>query len=776
MERRAIAISGTVQGVGFRPFVHGLAARLELDGFVKNQAGGVRIEVEGEPEPLDHFMSQLVDRSPPLARIEELSWQRCTPIGRRGFVIQPSDTGATGPIAISPDIATCDQCLEELFDPANRRYRYPFINCTNCGPRLTIISGSPYDRPRTTMAGFEMCPACRMEYEDPSDRRFHAQPVCCAVCGPRLELLDGNGQIVRVANPLISFRDAIRAGQIGAIKGLGGYHLVCDAENPAAMAELRKRKHRDEKPFAIMTDLESAERLCEIAPEERALLTSPCRPIVLLRRRRGGAAAVEAGCENKIAFGLIAPGNPWIGVMLPYTPLHHLLLHDMGRPLVMTSGNRSDEPIAYREPEAMDQLRGIADLFLTHNRPIHVRCDDSVTRVIGKIESPIRRSRGYAPQPASLPIPCPAPILAVGAQLKGTFALGKDRRAIISHHMGDLDHFSAYRAFERDIELYEKLFAITPEYIAHDLHPDYASTRYAVKRSPSAGAGIIAVQHHQAHIASCMVENGLTEPVIGVAFDGTGYGLDGAIWGGEFFVGNLGGFKRAAHLRYIPLPGGDSAVREPWRVAAAYLVDAGAECEMFECRQNPESLRTVRSMIEKKFNSPMTSSVGRLFDAVASLCGARDKVSYEGQAAMQLEWLASDEPSGAAYPYNVAVSSVPESLAISATPLLQINTRPLIRAIVNDVNGGISASRIARRFHTTLAGLAADVCVHLHKITGINAVALSGGVFMNKLLSMELQQRLATSGLSVYRHQKVPPNDGGLCLGQLAMAASQIRK
>jgi hydrogenase maturation protein HypF len=478
MERRSIAIRGMVQGVGFRPFVYGLARRLDLGGSVRNSAGDVRIEVEGDAPQLDEFLHLLGREPPPLARIDELSWERRPARGERGFHIEHSERGAGGSVVVSPDVATCDDCLAELFDPADRRYRYPFLNCTNCGPRLTIVTGSPYDRERTTMAGFAMCPACRAEYEDPANRRFHAQPTACPACGPRLTLLDAAGCAVLCGDPLAAFVEAMRSGKIGAIKGLGGYHLACDARDAAVTAELRRRKHRDERPFAIMVrHLEAAAALCEISDAERALLTSAARPIVLLRRRAGCAVA-----------GAVAPGNPLLGVMLPYTPLHHLLMHDLGDvPLVMTSGNRSDEPTAHEDGDALERLAGIADLFLVHDRQIRVRCDDSVTRVVCGSESPVRRSRGYAPRPVNMPVSCEPCVLAVGGQQKTTFALGWGRQAILSHHAGDLDDYGAYRAYERDVRLYEELFAVRPVVVAHDLHPDYASTRYAQQRAADDG-------------------------------------------------------------------------------------------------------------------------------------------------------------------------------------------------------------------------------------------------------------------------------------------------
>jgi hydrogenase maturation protein HypF len=757
MERRAIAIQGTVQGVGFRPFVHGLASRLHLGGFVRNQTGGVQIEVEGETAPLEQFLSNLVSAAPPLATIEAVSWESQTPCGDRRFRIEPSDDSAAGPVTIAPDVATCDACLAELFNPRDRRFRYPFLNCTNCGPRLTIVTGAPYDRPRTTMAAFAMCRACRAEYENPADRRFHAQPIACPDCGPRLELLDSRGQTINCPDPIRLLAVAIGHGKIAAIKGLGGYHLVCDAANESAVAELRSRKARLEKPFAVMVqDAAAAEELCFVTDAERQLLTSRRRPIVLLRRRR----------ITPIAEG-VAPLNPHLGVMLPCTPLHHLLIREVrGATLVMTSGNRSDEPIAIDEPDAIHRLGGIADIFLAHNRRIHVRCDDSVTRVIAGRESPIRRSRGHAPQAITIPFACHAPILAVGAHLKATFALGHERRAILSHHLGDLDHLEAYRAFERDIALYEQLFSLRPSCIAHDQHPDYASTRYARRRAADNGVPAIGVQHHHAHMASCMAEHGLADPVIGVTFDGTGFGPDGAVWGGEFLVGDFDGFKRAAHFRYVPMPGGELAARHPWRMAAAHLMDARATCAAYENRLPAALLRTVRRMLERQFNSPMTSSVGRLFDAVASLAGVRDSTSHEGQAAMQLEWLAATAAADQPYPFDLPATDAG----------IVVDTRPLIRAAAADVDRGVLPARIARRFHCTLTDIIRRICRQLRTAWNLSSVVLSGGVFMNAILSAESARGLEQDGFAVYVHQRVPPNDGGVSLGQLAVAASQYRR
>jgi hydrogenase maturation protein HypF len=759
MERRAIIIRGIVQGVGFRPFTYNLAMRLRLTGFVKNQTGGVLIEVEGEPSSLEQFMVELAERPPPLAHITHLSWESLAPRGEGEFRIESSTPDAASPIFISPDVAACPDCLAEVFDPADRRYGYPFLNCTNCGPRLTIITGAPYDRRRTTMAAFPMCDACRAEYENPRDRRFHAQPTACAVCGPWLQALDEKGQTAAVSDALAHFAMALLKGKIGALKGLGGYHLTCEARNAAAVAELRRRKHRDEKPFAVMTqDIEGAAALCQVDPAERDLLLSPRCPIVLLRKRSSAPIADE-----------VAPTNPWLGVMLPYTPLHHLLMRAVGGvPLVMTSGNRSDEPIAYRDAEALEKLADIADLFLVHNRPIHVRCDDSVTRIVDGVEQPLRRSRGYAPRPIELPFECPQPILAVGGQLKGTFALGRGRQAFLSHHLGDLDHYEAYRAFEKDVTLYQELFGVAPSCLAHDLHPDYATSRYARERAAREGVRLLSVQHHHAHMAACMAEHGLNEPVIGVTFDGTGYGTDGAIWGGEFLTGEYQNFRRVAHLRYVRLPGGDRAIREPWRIAVAHLADAGVGCAALKARLLPRELRLIEKMLERRFNSPWTSSAGRLFDAVASLAGVRDRVSYEGQAAVELEWLADGTSTAGVYPFDLAAPSTLDA------PLV-VDTRPLIRGVTADVEKGVERSLIARRFHSTLVDMADVVCGRVRKATGLEAVVLSGGVFMNTLLTRELGARLDADGFRVYRHQLTPPNDGGLSLGQLAVAAAQLR-
>ncbi len=771
MPRRVVYVRGIVQGVGFRPFVHELARRFDLGGSVRNQSGRVLIEIEGDVAALDGFVNELMTRPPPLAQIDEVTWASQAELSERTFSIELSEESAADAIFISPDIATCDECLAELFDPKDRRFRYPLLNCTNCGPRFTIIVAAPYDRERTSMAGFLMCDDCRREYEDPADRRFHAQPIACPKCGPQLTVLNQHGEPIRAAAPITFAAAAIKDGMIGAVKGLGGFHLACDARNEPAVALLRVRKHRDAKSFAVMVaNLAAAQKLCEVSPEEAALLTSPARPIVLLRRKTDAAVA-----------DAVAPRNPCLGIMLPYSPLHHVLLDALdGMPLVMTSGNVRDEPIAYQDETALNQLRGKADFFVVHNRPIHTRCDDTVTRIVAGLELPLRRSRGRAPEPIALPVTCSRPTLALGGQLKVTFALGRGRHAFLSQHLGDLDQFATYQAYADAIQHFQQLFAIEPEVIVHDMHPDYQSTRYAIDRSHArqsvgrarqahalASVATLAVQHHHAHLASCLAEHGLNEPAIGVIFDGSGFGSDGAVWGGEFLVGDFRGFRRAAHLRYVPLPGGDLAIREPWRMAVSYLSDAGVDCSVF-ARDLPQRFVTaVKRMISRRFNTQPTSSIGRLFDGVAALSGVRHRVEYEGQAAMELEWLAAEVSADGTYPFDLVA---PEDAAHS-TPW-QIDLRPLIVAVAADVNRGVGPATIARRFHSTLVDVISHVCDQTRKQTGLNVVALSGGVFMNALLLSETIQRLSDDGFRVYRHQRVPPNDGGLSLGQLAIAAA----
>lgn len=752
MERWAFDIDGIVQGVGFRPFVYGLATRLNLRGFVANHGGRVAIEVEGDPVALARFERALLAGTPPLAQVESVSRRELAPGGDVSFQIVDSTEASDTVVFVSPDAATCAACLAELFEPSNRRYRYPFINCIACGPRLTIITGSPYDRARTTMARFAMCAACRAEYQSPGDRRFHAEPIACPQCGPTLEAIDADGRTAGAA--IAAAADAIAAGQIVAIKGLGGFHLACDAGNDVAVTRLRSRKRRDQKPFAVMlADLASAERVCEVSRDEATLLESAARPIVLLRRQARDGKPIAAA---------VAPQQTRLGIMLPYTPVHHLLMAAVGaRPLVMTSGNLSDEPIAIDNADARERLAGIADLWLQHDREIRVRCEDSVVRHAGHGPILIRRSRGWAPAPIALSFACP-PMLAVGGQLKNTFALASGRTAFISHHTGDLDQLAALEAFQRDVVLYEELFALRPAVFAHDLHPDYASTRYAQARG---GASAIGVQHHHAHVASCMAEHGLEAPVIGIAWDGAGWGPDGTVWGGEFLLADRRGFERAAHFRTVAQPGGDRAAREPWRMALAYLRDAGLDGERATAGIDPAARRMVSRMIDRRVNSPMTSSVGRLFDAVAALCGVGPAMTFEGQAAMWLESLAEQSSDAGGYRFGLD--------AAGAGPLI-VDTRPLLHGVHADAAAGVASAIIARRFHTTLARVAVAVARAVRERSGIDGVVLSGGVFANAILTVEVETALASAGMKVYRHRKLPPGDGGLCLGQIAVAATRV--
>ena len=754
MQRHQIEVRGIVQGVGFRPHVYALAKRLGLSGFVQNRRGCVCIEVEGEPAALDRFVSELHKHPPEMARVDSIRCLLRPLVGEDSFSIRGSEIVRAGQASVAPDVAVCEACVKELFDPGNRRFRYPFISCTQCGPRLTIITAAPYDRARTTLRSFPLCSLCRAEYDDPLDRRFHAQTIACASCGPRLTLLDRDGAALKTDDPINTFAAALKQGRIGAIKGLGGYHLCCDAGNAATVELLRSRKRREEKPFALMiADVASTAQLCDISPEEQAALRSRQGPIVLLRRKANGRLPVADG---------VAPGNPELGVMLPYTPLHHLLLQAVAPAvLIMTSGNRSGEPLAYQDDEAVERLEEIVDLFLMHDRPIHVPCEDSVIRVADRQFSPLRRARGFAPAPLLLPFSCPKPVLAVGGQLKATFALGTGSEAFVSHHLGDLDHLYAYRAFERDLALYQELLGIEPQVVAHDFHPDYASSRYAAACKLPA----VAVQHHHAHLASCLAEHGLKEPAIGVILDGAGLGTDAAIWGGEFLVGGYRGFRRAAHLRYVRMPGGETAAREPWRMAVAHLLDAGCSLDALSLHVRPGTLRTVATMIERNVNVPRTSSMGRLFDAVAAMCGLRLRSSYEGQAAMELQWRAMQSSERRVYSWD---------LGEDGDECLIVDPRPMIREIAAEIAGGVSASEIARRFHLTVVQSIVEICDHIRKDTSLDRVALSGGVFMNTLLTAEAVSQLNQRGFTVYAHRQVPANDGGLSLGQLAVAAHSL--
>jgi hydrogenase maturation protein HypF len=773
--RTAVRVEGIVQGVGFRPFVYSLATRLGLGGLVGNDVDGVFAEAEGAPAAVAEFLRALEREAPPLARVERVTATAMAPAGAASFEIVASDRAGRRRTLIAADTATCADCLRELADPADRRFRYPFINCTNCGPRFTIVRDVPYDRPLTTMAGFALCEQCAVEYHDPANRRFHAQPTCCPACGPRLTVLDQSGMpFLQPDLALATAAAMLRAARIVAVKGLGGYHLAADAASEEAVAALRARKHREDKPFAVMAaDLAAARRLGQVDDAEAALLTSPARPIVLLGRHLDADVATS-----------VAPGNRQLGIMLPYTPLHHLLLAAVGRPLVLTSGNVSDEPIAYRDEDALDRLSGIADAFLTHDRAIHIRTDDSVARVLRGRPTLTRRSRGYVPEPVTVRGGFPRPVLACGAELKNTFCLAKERRAFVSHHIGDLENAETLRSFTEGIEHFGRLFDITPQVVAYDLHPEYLSTKYALD---TGGVDLVGVQHHHAHIASCLADNGFDDPVIGVAFDGTGYGTDGTIWGGEFLIATPADFKRAGHLAPVPLPGGAAAVRQPWRMAAAYLDAVGLDAAvtgLAVAQRNAARWDTIVAMARRRVNAPLTSSAGRLFDAVAALLDVRDEITYEGQAAIELEQLADPAEAGA-YPASIktadgAAVTAPRGGVTAAGPIGTVPAAPfrasgadLIGAAVEDLTAGVPREIIAARFHNGLAALIQHGCEILREEHGLNAVALSGGVFQNLLLLRQTEASLETSGFTVLTHSRVPCNDGGISLGQAVVAAAR---
>ena len=770
--RIRVRVAGVVQGVGFRPYVHGLATQLGLRGFVGNDAQGVLAEVEGDSAAVSTFLARLPDEAPAMAVIEEVTTSPLDVRGDATFEIVVSDALGPRHVPVSPDVATCADCLGELRDPGDRRCQYAFINCTNCGPRYTIVRDVPYDRPTTTMAGFVMCDACAREYGDPSDRRFHAQPVCCPACGPRLSLVDATGAALD-GDPVTRTAELLRDGRIVAVKGLGGYHLAVDATDEAAVARLRVRKRREERPLAVMVaDVDAALALCEIAPHEQALLMWSTAPIVLLRRRDADAAggadpaggAGVAGTSGALPIApSVAPGNRFLGVMLPYTPLHHLLAAAVARPFVLTSGNVSDEPIAYDDADALARLDGIADAFLVHDRPIHMRVDDSVVRMVGDRPLLVRRSRGYAPQPVLLGRPVRRPVLAVGAELKSTVCLTKGRRAYLSHHIGDLENYETYRSFTGAIAHLGRLFDILPEVVAHDLHPEYLSTTYAVDLED---IDLVGVQHHHAHIASCMADNGRSDPVIGVAFDGTGFGADGTIWGGEVLVADLVSYERVGHLEAVPLPGGAAAIREPWRMAASWLRRAYGDDvpdALAVVERNAERWAQVQAVADANVNSPPTSSAGRLFDAVAALVGVRDAVSYEGQAAIELEQAADPAERGG---YRAALTD--------GEPFV-VRASDLIRAVVDDVRGGVAVPVIAARFHAAVVAAVVDGCTRVRDARGLTMVALSGGVFQNVLLVERTVAALEAAGFQVLTHVRVPPNDGGISFGQAAVAAARDR-
>jgi hydrogenase maturation protein HypF len=748
--RLHLSVEGIVQGVGFRPFVHALAMRLGLAGTVANNSHGVTIEIEGDARAVDEFVVRLKDEAPPLAAIEHVAARRLAPQGAAAFTIAASDSAGSRQTLISPDVATCEDCLRELFDPRDRRYLYPFINCTNCGPRFTIIRDIPYDRPLTTMAGFAMCDECAREYHDPANRRFHAQPICCARCGPRLTLADRAGS-PRTGDPIRCAAELIATGHIVAVKGLGGYHLAAAAEDEPAVSGLRARKHRADKPFAVMVpDLAWAGRLGLLEAADARLLQSPHRPIVMVRRRPFAPLATS-----------VAPANRFIGLMLPYTPLHHLLCHHLNAPFVLTSGNVSDEPIAYRDEEAFARLAPIADFFLAHDRPIHVRVDDSVTRTFRGVPILVRRARGYAPRPIRLPRPAARPVLACGAELKATFCLVRGSYALVSQHIGDLENFETLTSFTGGIAQMTRMFGIMPAVVAHDLHPEYLSTKYARELR---GVELLGIQHHHAHLAACLADNGEIGPAIGVAFDGLGYGTDGTLWGGEFMIADLTGFTRAAHLQAIAMPGGVSAIRQPWRMAAAYLDSAYGSSPPTDCALMKRHRRDWDKVIAVARNAsfgPRTSSAGRLFDAVAAIVGIRDAISYEGQAAVELEQCA-DPREKTAYPVRITAGA----------PLV-LHGADLVRAATEETRAGIPPALVAARFHNGLAEAVRRVCRELRRQSGLALVALSGGVFQNELLLTRCTSLLEEDGFRVLIHHQVPANDGGISFGQAAIAAAR---
>jgi len=802
--RLKLTVRGAVQGVGFRPFVFRLATGLGLAGWVNNSPQGVFIEAEGPRAELEKFLLRLETEKPPRSFIQSLEASWLDPAGYTAFEIRPSETGGNKTALVLPDIATCPDCLREILDPRNRRHRYPFTNCTNCGPRFSIIESLPYDRANTSMKAFKMCPECRAEYNEPHSRRFHAQPNACPACGPHLELWEGGdmspprnagrGHVRALQSnaALLAAAEAIREGKIVAVKGLGGFHLMADARNDKTIQLLRERKQREEKPFALMfPSLESVKAECEVSLLEERLLRSPEAPIVLLRRihlitptdeksqRMKTSKSKSVGTFHPLANS-VAPGNPYLGVMLPYTPLHHLLMAELGFPVVATSGNLSDEPICTDEREALERLGGIADVFLVHNRPIVRHVDDSIVRVMLDRELVLRRARGYAPLPILLESKVQSPkskvVLAVGAHLKNAVALSVGNQAFISQHIGDLETEQAHSAFRRVIADFEKLYDAKPQIIAADLHPDYLSTKFAnelvalasrpVGKTQTGGlCHVVGVQHHIAHVLSCMAENEMAPPALGVSWDGTGYGLDGTVWGGEFFLVTDESIERIAHLRPFRLPGGDKAVKEPRRTALGLLHELSGEA-IFEQKNvasvaafSAPELATLKTMLAKKLNSPVTTSMGRLFDAVASLINLRQQIRFEGQAAMDLEFALDGVETEERYELSL----------VTRHPSLVLDWSPMIEAILADVQQGVSVGIISAKFHNALA----EGIVAVAKRTGQNRVVLSGGCFQNRFLTERAVRRLQAEGFRPYWHQRVPPNDGGIALGQVIAAMRQ---
>ncbi len=828
IERLRVVIHGAVQGVGFRPFVYRLATQMELPGWVINSSQGVFIEVEGMHSQLDTFLRRVQREKPPHSFIQSLEASFLEPLGFTTFEIRHSEEAGAKMALVLPDQATCPDCLRDIMDPSDRHYRYPFTNCTYCGPRYSVIRELPYDRPNTSMQAFDMCSDCRAEYENPLDRRFHAQPVACPQCGPHLELWDPQGRIVAGHHDaLLQAAEAIRAGRVVAVKGLGGFHLIADARNDEAVLKLRQRKHREEKPFALMApDLATVRAYCDVSDSEERLLLSPESPIVLLRRLSHSPSPSLPLSPAPVAPSVALPPNPWLGMMLPYTPLHHLLMKELGFAVVATSGNLSDEPICIDELEALDRLHEIADVFLVHNRPIVRHMDDSIVRVVLGREMVLRRARGYAPLPVAVrvrtgigdwrpetgaassqvlihqsPIPNPESqpsILAVGAHLKNAVAITVGSNVFISQHIGDLETPQAYDAFRRVIADLSRLYDFHPTAIACDLHPDYLSTHFARELAAQSDPPlpVIGVQHHFAHIASCMAENDLTGRALGVSWDGTGYGTDGTIWGGEFLlVDGAGSYTRAAHLRTFRLPGGEKAVREPRRSALGLLYELYGD-QTFSFSHLPPMADTtvaersvVRQMLRQKLNAPVTSSAGRLFDAVASLVGLCQRMAFEGQAAMELEFAAEAVETSAAYAFEIrdlgirtgdsqshpadteGGNETPQSAIPSRQPPLIVDWAPVVKAIFEDCQRGVPAGEVAAMFHNTLAEMIVAVTGRM----GERRVVLSGGCFQNTYLLERSVQRLREAGYTPYWHQRVPPNDGGIALGQAVVASSLVR-
>jgi hydrogenase maturation protein HypF len=752
---KRLEINGIVQGVGFRPFIYQLANRYGLKGEVANTATGVTLILEGPSGRIQQFVDDLPHRKPPLAHIVEITEKPQAITGFDTFSIVKSRGSATRQTLISPDVRVCDDCLAEMRDPDDRRFGYPFINCTNCGPRYTIIDDIPYDRPKTSMRHFTMCPQCQAEYDDPDNRRFHAQPNACPVCGPRVTLYDGRGRAVETDDPIMETANRIKAGRITAVKGLGGFHLAVDATHPQAVARLRRRKHREEKPLALMcADMQRVRAIAHVNEAEEELLCSIQRPIVLLERK----------ADTPIAEA-VSPRNRYFGIMLPYTPLHFLLLDAGFDALVMTSANLSEEPIAIDNEEAFVRLADIADDYLVHDRDIYLRSDDSIVRHAAGHMRPIRRSRGYVPVPVFLKDEAP-PILACGAELKNTVCLTRGRQAFVSQHIGDLENQATDDFFRLTVNHLKRILDIEPKAVACDLHPDYMSTRYARELED---IPLIEVQHHHAHIAACLAENQTDGPVIGLAFDGTGLGTDNTIWGGEVLVADCRSFTRAAHLVPVPMPGSNAAIREPWRMALSHL--RAAEVAIVDHPGLPflksidqRQIAVLLQMMDKAINSPLTSSLGRLFDAVAAMVGMRNKVAFEGQAAMELEMIAADSVSG---DYDFSWEE-------TGSGPIPIHTASIIQGVVDDLKNGCAPSTISARFHNTLIGLFHDLCCHLRTVTGIDRVALSGGVFQNNRLLTGLGAALEKSGFHLLTHRLVPTNDGGISLGQAVVAAAKM--